>query len=168
MPPTVREATPADAARMITVQEAAVRTRGTDAYTREQVEAWASDRNPDEYPITSPETEVLVAERDETVVGFGWLKPEADDYFDADVAGEITAVYVHPAAAREGVGATIYARLEKVARKENLDSLGLWASLNAVPFYELQGFEPVTEQSLEFESGVAVDVLEMKKELRRE
>jgi len=168
MPPTVREATPADAARMVTVHEAAIRACGTVTYTREQVEAWASGRTPNEYPITSPETEVVVAERDGTVVGFGWLKPEADDYFDADVEGEITAVYVHPAAAREGVGTTIYARLEKIARRETLDSLGLWASLNAVPFYELQGFEPVTEQSLEFESGVAVDVLEMKKELNRE
>jgi len=165
MSPSIRYATPGDANCMLTVQETAIRNHGVRSYSSEQVEAWAAGREPDDYPIESPETDVLVAERGGTVVGFGWLKPDADDYFDATVDGEITAVYVHSDITREGVGTLIYDELERIARAEGVRSLGLWASLNAVPFYESQGFEPVTRQSLEFEEGVSGEVLEMKKVL---
>lgn len=132
-------------------------------YDDEQVAAWAHDRDPGDYPIGSPDAHVVVAERGDRVVGFGWMKPDADDYFEAAVEGEITAVYVHPSVAREGVGTRIYDELEATARQYGIDSLGLWASRNAVSFYEAQGYRRVTEHVVEFHDDVEGTVVEMRK-----
>lgn len=162
----VREAVRSDALQMRAVHLASIESLGHEGYDDEQVAAWAHDRDPDAYPIESSETRVAVAERDGEIVGFGWLKPEADDYFDSPVDGEITALYVHPSVARQGVGTRLYTRLEKTARQESVRSLGLWASLPSVSFYETQGYRRVTEHTLEFDDGVEGTVVEMQKQLR--
>lgn len=161
----VREAVPADAHAIRDVHLASIEGLAGDHYDDEQVGAWAHDRDPDEYPIESPETEFLVADCGGTIVGFGWMKPDADDYIEAAVDGEITAVYVHPSVSGEGVGSAVYAALESRARSAGASSLGLWASLNAVSFYESHGYSRVTDHDLEFDDGVYGTVTEMRKTL---
>lgn len=100
------------------------------------------------------------------VVGFGDARPEPSGYTDG-VDGEIRAVYVHPDAARTGVGSAILADLEGWARGRGVASLGLHASLNAVPFYEARGYDRVGERTHEFEGGVEAPVVEMHKRLDR-
>lgn len=162
---SVREATAADARRIRDVHVASIEALGRQGYNNEQVGAWARGRSPTDYPLESNETYVIVAERDGQVVGFGWMKPDADEYVRPAVDGEITAVYVHPSVARRGVGSRIYEALESHAERENVDSLGLWASRNAVPFYESHGYERVDEHVHEFDDGVAGTVVEMRKYL---
>ena len=41
---------------------------------------------------------------------------------------------------RQCLGTQIYNELESKANKQNMNSLGLWTSLNAVGFYEKQGY----------------------------
>lgn len=157
----VREASSSDASSIRDVHLASIEELAGAAYSPEQVSAWAHDRDPDAYPIESSEAYVVVAESSERIVGFGWMKPEADDYLDVDVEGEITAVYVHPSVARQGVGTRIYTELEAEARRLSVESLGLWASLNSVGFYKSQGYTRVTKQTLEFDDAVVVPVVEM-------
>lgn len=164
---SVREAATADARHVRDVHVASIEGLAGRAYDAEQVAAWAHDRDPAEYPIESGETYFLVAEQGSRVVGFGWTKVPADDYFETAVEGEVTAIYVHPSVVRQGVGSRIYDELEAQAVMEGVESLGLWASLNAVPFYEAKGFERVTERSLEFRDDVDVPVVEMHKPLGR-
>lgn len=159
----VREATSSDAAQIRSVHLASIEGVEYQEYDSKQVSAWAHDRDPGDYPIENEETYVVVAEQDDQIVGFGWMKPDADDYFEAEVEGEITAIYVHPSIARCGVGTRIYTELETAARRNGVDSLGLWASLNSVSFYESQGYQRTTEQSLEFTGGVEITVVEMRK-----
>jgi putative acetyltransferase len=106
---------------------AAVEAFGPDAYDEDQVEAWAVAANPD----FADGQHWLVAERDETVTGWGRLDPEA---------GEVTGTYVHPDHAREGVGTALLAALEGYARGAGIADLYLWASRNAVGFYERAGY----------------------------
>lgn len=162
---TVREATVDDADRIRDVHVASIEGLAEQAYDESQVAAWAHDRDPDEYPIDAPETYAVVAERDDRLVGFGWTKADADDYFLAAADGEITAVYVRPSVAGEGVGSRIYGELEAHARGQGVESLGLWASLNAVAFYESRGFTRVTDHVHEFHDGVEGTVVEMRKSL---
>ncbi|WP_246998749.1 GNAT family N-acetyltransferase [Halosolutus gelatinilyticus] len=122
---------------------------GTD-YIDEQVAAWAHDHDLERYPIESDGTYFVVAERDDRIVGFGWMKPDADDYFQRPIRGEITAIYVHPSITRRGVGSRTHDELEAHARRESVEVLGLWASRNAVAFYEAHGYDRVAEHSLEF------------------
>jgi len=76
---------------------------------------------------------------------------------------------VLPSVARDGVGTEIYTELERRAREQAVAALGLSASLPAVPFYEVHGYERVTEYDHEFSShegtGVTGRVVEMRKEL---
>lgn len=162
---TVREAVPADRRAVRDVHLASIEGFGGEAYDERQVEAWAHDRSPDAYPIETPETYFVVAAADDRVVGFGWLQPDAGDYFERPVDGEITAVYVHPSVARRGVGSRLYDALEAHARNLAVESLGLWASRNAVPFYEAKGYRRVTEHVHEFHDGVEGTVVEMCKSL---
>ena len=90
------------------------------------------------------------------------MKPDADDYFQTDIDGEITAIYVHPTVARNDVGTRIYGELEAEAVRESVGSLGLWASLNAVPFYEAQGYTGVTDHTHEYHDET-LTVVEMEK-----
>ena len=113
----LREATPADVDRLCEVNSAAIETLGSEPYDERQIAAWKSGVDPELYPIEAAETRFLVAETDERVVGFGWMKPEADDYFTIDVDGEITGMYVHPNAARNGVGTRLLGALERAARE---------------------------------------------------
>jgi putative acetyltransferase len=160
-----REATPADVDRLCEVNRAAIEAVEITQYNERQISAWNSGVDSSLYPIQDADTHFLVAETDEHVIGFGWMKPEADEYFTVDVDGEITGMYVHPSVRNRGIGTRLLDKLEQVARKAPVDSLGLWASLNAVPFYEKQGYEAMTEQALAYDDGTEVPVEEMKKEL---
>lgn len=167
---TVRAARASDTERMAAAHAAATVALGREAYDERQVRAWARGRY--EYPVGEDGARLVVAVREragdngayDEVLGVGDLRYEAGDYLDG-VAGEVRAVYVHPAFARQGVGATLYTDLEQAANEHGVGSLGLWASLNAVPFYERQGFERVVEHDHEFADSVAATVVEMHKRL---
>ena len=188
----VREARADDTERMAAAHAAATVALGREAYDEAQVRAWARGRY--EYPVDENGVRLVVAVRERTesganapgetydeVLGFGELHAEAGDYLSGvagrsasgctserrsdAVEGEVRAVYVHPAFARQGVGRALYADLERWARARGVDSLGLWASLNAAGFYERQGFERVAEHDHEFASEVAATVVEMRKSL---
>lgn len=165
---SLREATPADAERIRDVHLRSIEELGGQAYSEAQVAAWGHDRDPQEYPIDADETHVLVAEdRDDGIVGFGWLRNGARDYLQTTVDGELVAVYVHPSVTRRGIGSRLCEALEAEADSWGIRSLGLWASLNAVPFYEAQGYDRVTAHTHEYREGVELTLIEMAKRLSR-
>jgi putative acetyltransferase len=165
----VRDATPSDAEAVRTVHRRSITELGTEGYGDAQVEAWARGCASAGYAsaIEAEGSEFVVADDGGDVVAFGSLALSAPDEVDAD--GEVTGVYVLPSVAREGVGTRVYSKLERRARARGARTLGLSASLNAVPFYEAQGYERVGERTHEFSShestGVTGVVVEMRKEL---
>lgn len=161
----LRRARLADAPRIREVHLAAIEAVEPGPYSPEQLAAWAHDRDPSEYPIEAEDTHAVVAESAGDVVGFGWMKPEADPYFEADVDAEITAVYVHPELAGRGIGSRLLERLEAIARQAGASSVGVWASKNAVPFYEGHGYRHVTSHSVTLEDDIELPVDELRKRL---
>jgi len=164
-PVTVRPARPEDESAVDTLHEAAVRELGADAYDERQVEAWiySPDDDADDPPPTAdPARRYVVAERDGRVVGFGDLR-----YDEAEVYG----CYVHPDHARTGVGTALLRDLEAAARERDLDELTLHASLNAVAFYERQGYDRVDETTVDSTAPdggtVPLPVVAMEKRLDR-
>jgi len=163
---SVREAVPGDAHRICDVHPAPIKGLAGQSYTEEQVAAWAHDRDPNDYAIVSEDTYFVVAEDETAVIGFGWLKLDAGEYFQTEVEGEITAIYIHPSVTGQGIGSRIYTELETQAIRQNIASLGLWASLNAVPLYEAQGYENVAEHEHihEHQDGIELTPVEMAKQ----
>lgn len=151
---TVRPAEPEEADEILELHQASIRTFGPDAYDASQVQGWAAKDETD-YPIRDDDHRFVVAERDGDLAGFGDLHwPET----------EITAVYVHPDQAGEGVGSTILEHLEAAARERGLDEIGLLASKNAVGFYEGAGYERV-ETRVHETGGEALECVWMEKSL---
>ncbi|MFH5797925.1 GNAT family N-acetyltransferase [Haladaptatus sp. CMAA 1911] len=155
----IREASPDDASDILDLHVASIRAFGPDAYDEEQVAAWAEkDDGTAGYPIDAPGHYLVVAV-DDGVVGYGHLVTES---------GEIGAVYVHPDAARTGIGTAILAHLEGYARGWESTRLELWASLNAVGFYDRAGYRRVREETVEKERDgreISLPVSVMEKSL---
>jgi putative acetyltransferase len=170
----VRVATVADVEAIRRVHEASIRELGSETYDAEQVAAWAAGVQSAEYAAVADEEFYYAVAEDvsgETaaVVGFGTLARREPDGYAADVDAEVTAVYVHPDVARDGVGSALLADLERQAREEGFERLGLTGSTNAVPFYDAHGYERVRERAHEFAghegTGVEGTVVEMAKSL---
>ncbi|MDL5361623.1 GNAT family N-acetyltransferase [Halalkalicoccus sp. NIPERK01] len=167
----IREATPGDAEIIQEVHVASITELGPEAYSESQVEAWAMGCKSADYAgaIESDDAYFVVAEDREGVRGFGSLSLDPSEGYEASVDAEVTGVYVDPSVARRGVGSAILADLERHAREHGVRTLGLSASLNALPFYEAHGYERVREYRHEFSAheSTAVEgtVVEMTMQL---
>lgn len=155
----IRPARLADAAAILALHQASIRELASGAYSPAQIDSWSEKPDgvePYEVSIRDDTRHVVVAEWEDDLAGWGRL-----DLND----GEVSAVYTHPDFAREGVGSAILAHLEEVAREKGMDRVHLWASLNAVPFYESAGFEAMGETLHETTGGVVIECVEMEKGL---
>jgi len=133
----LRYATDDDVPAVARVQTAAAREFGPGYYTEAQLDHWARERDPDDYDFDDGVH--VVAESADGVVGWGWVRPERS---------ELSAVYVHPDHAREGVGTRVLDRLETEAGDRGCTALSLWSSLPAVPFYDANGYRTVRRVEL--------------------
>jgi len=161
----IRPGTPADAEAVLEAHNAAIEELGAAVYDDEQVAAWSAGHSPDDYEFDADDRYVVVAEIDGAVRGFGSLSYHPGEHLTAAVDGEVTGMYVHPEVAGEGVGTALLEHLETRARERELGALGMWSSMNAVPFYEAQGYERVAERVHEFGGGITGRVLELRKDL---
>lgn len=167
----VRDAAPADAEAIRRVHRASIEGLGSGAYDDEQVRAWAAGCDSADYAsaVDSESLAFVVAEEDGELVGFGSLSFDPAGEYDGAVDAEVTAVYVHPSVARNGVGTNVLEVLERRARSRGARALALTSSLSAVPFYEHHGYGQLRAFAHEFSShldtDVEGDVVVMEKEL---
>lgn len=167
----LRDATPRDTEQIRTVHRAAIEQLGSQAYTDTQVRAWARGCSAAEYAsaIEAADVVFLVADRGGEIVAFGSLRLSPPEAYHASVDAELTGLYVDPSTARSGIGTRVCAALERRATRRGVDTLGLSASLNAVPFYTTQGYDRVRTYTHEFSpqvgTGVTGEVVEMRKKL---
>lgn len=159
----LRSASPNDVWKIRSLHIAAIEAHGPRAYDDEQVAAWAEkETDPDPGSVEDTDQHVIVAEVDDSVVGFGKLVPDHR---------EVQAVYVHPDFTRQGIGYAILEKLENLAVGLGIDTLELQSSLNAVKFYEVHGFSQVREDTVEKQYDgalVTIPVVTMEKSLNRE
>jgi GrpB-like predicted nucleotidyltransferase (UPF0157 family)/GNAT superfamily N-acetyltransferase len=153
----IRHATHADLEGICRVHVDAVRGLCTLHYTAPELEAWVGHLRPGAHSsdIDAKVFFVAVDER-EAVLGFSVLDSSK---------GEVRAVYVHPTAARIGVGAALLRRVEETALERGLVRLLLDASLNSVEFYFRAGYMPVEARRHQLRSGVALRCIVMAKSL---
>ncbi len=122
---------PADTALLREIFRDSIEALTADDYTEAQQEAWASAADDEAAFGRKLATQLtLVATMEGSLVGF------------ASLAGKdkIDMLYVHPAAAGQGVGAMLVDALEKLAGSRGTAKLVVDASDSARGFFEKRGY----------------------------
>ncbi len=159
----IRPATETDAAAMAEVHHSAVHGIATEHYDHAVLDAWSPAVIPERVAlfrdtVKRGEEMMIVAELDGRVMGFGSIVPAAN---------ELRAVYVAAAHASHGVGSSILAELERLARAAGCPELHMDASLNAEVFYRNRGYVPTGRADHGTRSGGSMPAVQMRKLLTR-
>jgi ribosomal protein S18 acetylase RimI-like enzyme len=156
---TIRNAISSDTETMLVIHVAAIIACGPSAYSDKQVAAWAAKtEGTDRYTkaIESDAMELFVAEAEDKVVGFSEINLENN---------EIKAIFIDLERNGEGIGSSMLNHLEQRLRNRNCGVSRLRAVLNAVGFYERNGYGRVERVTNQTTNNVEVDSIWMQKSL---
>lgn len=159
---TFRPATAGDAAEMVDVHFAAVRSVSPGHYSDAVLEAWSP--TPDDQRrawlasvLAQPDAVCEVAAHPGgAVVGFclalaGWSR--------------LQALYVHPQHSGLGIGSGLLRAVEARCLAAGVTSIELNASYNAVPFYRANGYAEVCDTTQPLADGTSMGAVLMSKPL---
>jgi GNAT superfamily N-acetyltransferase len=172
---TIRIATVADIPALNGLIEASVRGLQASDYSPAQLDAALGSVFGVDRQLIADET-YFIAERDGRLLGCGgWSRRRtlfgADAVADRDDsaltpgvdAARIRAFFVHPDAARQGVGAAILSACEAAATKAGFTALELGATLTGLPFYRRYGYKPIERRDAPLPSGESLAIVAMRK-----
>ncbi|HEY6924113.1 MAG TPA: GNAT family N-acetyltransferase [Steroidobacteraceae bacterium] len=148
---------------ILEAHRSAIRGTAVSAYSPAIINEWAPETIAPQRVenfrrcIESGEELIVVAvDAAEHIIGFGSIVPRNS---------ELRAVYVAAEHGREGVGSAILARLEEMARALGLTELRMESSINAVAFYEANGFISLEHGEHPMPSGNHMACVRMRKTL---
>ena len=163
LPFQLRLGRPDDAAAILETQRSAIRQTAASAYSPAIIDEWAPAVIVRERVDTfrrwierGEELIVVAMEPAGEIIGFGSIVP---------ANSELRAVYVDAAYGGQGVGRALLARLEELARDAGVAELRMDASINAVPFYEANGFISLERGEHVMSSGGRMACVRMRKAL---
>lgn len=178
MRPTLRIAVDADVAALNGLIEASVRGLQAGDYSPAQLDAALGSVFGVDRQLIADQT-YFIAEQGGSLVGCGgWSRRRT--LFGADAAADrddsllipgvdparIRAFFVHPAAARQGVGAAILTACEAAAARAGFMSLELGATLTGLPFYRRYGYEVAETRHAALPGGDSLTIVAMRKLIR--
>lgn len=152
--PTIRPyQSPQDTEATFGVFQSAIRETASAVYSPAQVEAWAGPARTDltGWDARRKAAFTLVAEVDDTVVGFADLLPD----------GLVDMLFVHPRAGGQGVARALITAVTEEARARGVPELRTFASLSAQPVFARLGFTLVADRPENTVGGVVVPNAEM-------
>ncbi len=127
-----------------------VHTINAADYTKEQLDAWASENvDMEEWDRLFREHDSVIAVEGGTITGFG----------DMDRDGYLDRLYVHKDYQRKGIATAICDRLERAVQGKIVTH----ASVTAKPFFEKRGYRVMRKQQV-FRRGTALINFVMEKE----
>lgn len=148
-----RKATLNDEAEISRLISASVRGLAKGIYTDQQIELSIRSVFGVDRQLIDDKTYFVAVDPDRIVGCGGWSRRKtlygASNYaesrepelLDPKVdAAKIRAFFVHPDAARRGIGRTILEACEAEAASEGFAQVEMMATLPGVPFYEIQGY----------------------------
>jgi putative acetyltransferase len=128
-----------DAAALVDLYRASVRTIAARDYNQSQVRAWAPDAIDEEkFGQRCESKSTWVAKIEDRIAGFSDLEPN----------GHVDMLFVHPDFQRRGVGRALLKHVEKAARAMGLRRLYAEASITARLTFEAAGFRVVVPQTV--------------------
>ena len=128
-----------------------VHTINVADYTKEQLDAWASENvDMEEWDRLFREHDSVIAVEGGTITGFG----------DMDRDGYLDRLYVHKDYQRKGIATAICDRLERAVQGKIVTH----ASVTAKPFFEKRGYRVMRKQQV-FRRGIVLVNFVMEKDI---
>lgn len=152
--PLVRRATPADRDVIWNIFLTSVLELFGTHYERAEVVSFANSLEPESFGDSIGALHTLVAEEGGKVVAFGQLDL---------VSCEVVSLYVAPGSARQGIGRTLLRMFEETARERNFSWIHTGSPLNAVGFFEKEGYKQARMEQLQLPDGSALPRIRMSK-----
>ncbi|ART62275.1 GNAT family N-acetyltransferase [Kushneria marisflavi] len=135
----IRDYRTGDADTTLTIFQRAVREVASQDYTPAEIEAWAGHIDRNVWANSLERQFTRIATRGDTPAGFASLTDH----------GHLDMLFVSPEHQRCGVASRLLSTAEQAARQRGIIRLTTEASLNALPFFQAQGFEIVKAQEIE-------------------
>ena len=154
--PTMRRAVENDAQRVADIFSSSIRELAIGHYNEVQIASWSGGFGADRILDQIRGGGVYVAELEGEVAGFVEINL---------TTGEVEMVFVDPRFARQRIGSAMLRHVEQLAADAGVSALHLRSSLNAIPFYESQGYV-ITERKIHCNArGVEFECTIMEKQL---
>jgi putative acetyltransferase len=160
--PTIRLAVQADVPAIAEIQEASILSLGAAVYGHDKARAWLRFGIEQSRGLLR-QGEFFVAEAGGLVVGVSGWSPDPERL---DTAW-IRYVFVRPEVARQGLGRRLVTTAEDAALAAGRPRLLLWASLNALGFYQALRYQRLRRATWPIAAGIDLDYVLMTKRLRR-
>jgi putative acetyltransferase len=160
--PTIRLAVQADVPAIAEIQEASILSLGAAVYGHDKAQAWLRFGIEQSRGLLR-QGEFFVAEAGGLVVGVSGWSPDPERL---DTAW-IRYVFVRPEVARQGLGRRLVTTAEDAALAAGRPRLLLWASLNALGFYQALRYQRLRRATWPIAAGIDLDYVLMTKRLRR-
>ena len=157
-PLQLRPVRASDLDAVVALQEASILALGAPVYGEAKARAWARLGYQFRHDLLG-EGGFWVAEQDQRLLGVGGWSP---DGLEADLAW-IRYLFVHPQAARRGIGRRLVGQAERSAYAAARPRLRVWSSLNAVGFYRAVGFLPERRARWPVQRAIELDYVLMAK-----
>ena len=154
----LRPALPSDCDHIYTAHRYAVQYTCDQSYDRRVLTAWSALLRPESYreALNDPAKVVWVVEYQGKIRGF----------FQVDLKeAQLDALYVHPFVHNRGLGTALLTRAEEIIAHAGFGFMKLYASLNSVSFYQLNGYKSLGEAILPLNRDVSVKCELMRKYL---
>ena len=159
-PVIIRDAKPDDLDGIAELQTRTIMAFGVETYGEETCRAWAKIGVQVRHTLLASGT-FFVAEWVDTLAGIsGWTA----DSREPDCAWP-RYVFVSPTVARHGIGRKLMQAVEHSVHAAGRTRLQVWASLNAVGFYEALGYRRVRPARWPVAAGIEMAFLLMEKPL---
>lgn len=154
----LRPALASDCEHIYTAHRYAVQYTCDQSYDRRVLAAWSDLLRPESYSeaLKDPNKAVWVVEFQGKIRGF----------FQVDLKeAQLDALYVHPFVHNRGLGTALLTRAEEIVAHAGFGFMKLYASLNSVAFYKLNGYQSLGEAILPLNRDVSVKCELMRKYL---
>lgn len=154
----LRPALPDDCEAIYTTHRFSVQYTCERCYDRRVLEAWSALLHPESYheALSNPNKALWVIEYQRRIRGF----------FQVDLLqSQLDALYVHPFLHNRGLGTALLNRAEALASQSGLGFLKLYASVNSVGFYRINGYRSLGAAILPLNLEVSVECELMRKYL---
>jgi GNAT superfamily N-acetyltransferase len=171
----LRKAAKEDIPRLKEIIEASVRGLQANDYSPTQIDAALNSVYGVDTQLITDGTYFVAEAQSEIVACGGWSKRKTlyggdqfqsreDTLLDpAKDAAKIRAFFVHPAWARQGIGAKILQACEDAATQARFTRLEMGATLSGIPFYKAKGYSEVENLEVPLNNGETLPIVKMRK-----